>query len=160
MPDVKKVKAANLFPLVSELLAQGQDIRLPVSGHSMYPFLRDGVDSVEFTTGNFQDVARGDIVLIRRTTGYYVMHRILCKKKDCFFMVGDAQQWIEGPLFPEQIIAVVSAIWRKEKRIPCSDRWLRFLTGLWLILRPWRYFILKVFRKIRTIMKPSFKFKQ
>lgn len=156
MFDIKKVKAAKLFPLVSELLEQGQNIRLSVSGHSMYPFLREGVDSVEFAQGSFKDVARGDIVLIKRTSGYYVMHRILSKKEDCFFMVGDAQQWIEGPLYPEQIIAVVSAIWRKEKRIPCCNCWLRILAGLWLFLRPRRYFILKVYRKMRKIIKTSF----
>lgn len=152
MFDIKKVKAANLFPLVSELLEQGQNVRLPVTGDSMYPFLRDGIDSVEFTNGKFEDVDRGDIVLIRRTDGYYVMHRILNKQNGCFYMVGDSQQWIEGPLYPDQIIAVVKAIWRRERRIACSNLTLKLLVKLWLILRPCRHFIIKVYRKLRKII--------
>lgn len=155
MYGIKKVKANGLFPLVSDLLENGQDVRLPVTGDSMYPFLRDSIDSVEFAKGSFEDVSRGDIVLIQRTTGAYVMHRILLKKADCFYMVGDAQQWIEGPLYPDQIIAVVSAIWRKERRISCSNNWLRCLSKTWLLLRPFRYFILRCFRVLTRILKPN-----
>lgn len=153
MYEVKKIKANGLFPLVSDLLDQGQSVRLPVSGNSMYPFLRDGIDSVEFSRGSFADIKRGDIVLIRRTAGAYVMHRVIRKKADCFFMVGDAQQWIEGPLYPDQLISVVTAIWREDKRISCSDIRLKLLAGIWLILRPKRYFIMKVYRKICKIIR-------
>jgi len=157
MHEVKKIKAAGLFSLVTELLDQGQSARIIVSGNSMYPFLRDGIDSAEFTKSSFEQVRRGDIVLIRRTDGYYVMHRIFRKKKNSFFIIGDAQQWIEGPLTPNQLIAVVPVIWRKEKRILCSNRWWCLLVRLWLILRPFRYFILKVYRKIRKLYKKSSK---
>ncbi len=54
MPDVKKVKAANLFPLVSELLAQGQDIRLPVSVTVCIPFYGMAFDSVGIHHWKFQ----------------------------------------------------------------------------------------------------------
>ncbi|WP_041225767.1 S24/S26 family peptidase [Dehalobacter sp. CF] len=151
MHEVKRVSAAGLFSFVSELIKQGQTAKIPVSGNSMYPFLRDGIDSVEFTKGSFDQIKKGDIVLIQRTNGYYVMHRVFRKYKDCFYMVGDAQQWIEGPLFPEQLVAIVNTIWRKEKRILCSNTWLRILTKIWLILRPFRYFIFKVYRKVRKI---------
>lgn len=151
MKDIKMVKAASIFPLISDILEQGQSTRITVSGNSMYPFLRDGIDSVEFSRGSFEDIVRGDIVLIKRTDGYYVMHRVCRKKADCFYMVGDAQQWIEGPLYPEQLIAVVSAIWRKDHCIPCSKWWLKLLANIWLTLRPCRYFILRVYRKLRKI---------
>lgn len=153
MCEIRKVKAVSLFPLISELFEHGQSSRIAVSGGSMYPFLRNGIDSVEFTKVGFEQLALGDIVLIQRTDGCYVMHRICRKKKDCFFMVGDAQQWIEGPLYPEQLLAVVTAIWRKDKRIACSNMWWLLLSGLWLYLRPFRYSILKVYRKIRRLLK-------
>ncbi len=152
MGEIRKVKAASLFPLISELFEHGQNSRIAVSGGSMYPFLRDRIDSVEFAKGSFDQLARGDIVLIQRTDGCYVLHRTYKKKKDCFFMVGDAQQWIEGPLYPEQLLAVVTVIWRKDKRIACSNMWWRLLSGLWLYLRPFRYSILKVYRRIRKLL--------
>jgi len=152
-----KVAAASLIPLISELFEHGQNSRIAVSGDSMYPFLRHRIDCVECTKGSFDQLSRGDIVLIQRTNGGYILHRVYRKKKDCFFMVGDAQQWIEGPLYPEQLLAVVTVIWRKDKRIACSNMWWRLLSGLWLYLRPFRYFILKVYGKlaIAKIKAPS-----
>lgn len=147
--SVLKVKAASIFPFINELLEQGQSIKIPVSGNSMNPFLHDCSDSVELTKGSFHQLSRGDIVLIKRTDGYYVMHRVYKKKRECFYMIGDAQQWIEGPLYPEQLIAVVTAIWRKDKRIPCSNKWLRLLSWLWLCLRPYRLFIFWVYNKVK-----------
>lgn len=152
MCEIKRIQAAILFPLISEILDHGQNTKISVSGHSMYPFLRDGLDSVELTKAKFEQLGRGDIVMIRRPNSCYVMHRICKKKSDCFFMVGDAQQCIEGPLYPEQLIAKVTAIWRKEKRISCSNRWLKLLSELWLKLRPFRYICLKVYKKCQSVI--------
>lgn len=146
--EIKKVKAANMFWLISEILERGQKTKLLVSGESMNPFLRDGIDSVEFTKGCFEQLSRGDIVVIKRSDGSYVMHRICRKEIDCFFMVADAQQWIEGPLYPDQLVAVVTAIWREDKCISCSIRWWRWLSELWLLLRPIRCLILRVDKKL------------
>lgn len=155
MCEIREVKAAaaSLVPLISELFEHGQNSRVAVSGDSMYPFLRHRIDSVEYTKGSFEQLSVGDIVLIQRTDGRYILHRIYRKNENCFFMVGDAQQWIEGPLYPEQLIAVVTAIWRKEKRIACSNIWWRLLSRLWLYLRPYRNIILKVDRKILKLLK-------
>lgn len=144
MCEIIKVKAADMFLLISEILEKGQKTKILVSGESMNPFLRDGIDSVEFTKGCFEQLSRGDIVVIKRSDGSYVMHRIYRKELDCFFMAGDAHQWIEGPLYPEQLVAVVTAIWREDQCIPCSNRWWRLLSGVWLLLLPKRYFILRV----------------
>ena len=153
MLDLKKVKNASLFPLVSELLEQGQEVRLTIAGNSMYPFLRHGVDSVEFAKVDFAQINKGDIVLIKREDGSYVMHRVCRKEKDHFFMVGDAQQWIEGPLYPEQLIAVVIALWRRDRRILCSDFKIRLAAMLWLKLRPYRLRIIRVYSKLKAIFK-------
>lgn len=149
MYEIIKFKATNMFSLISEIIENGQNTKIPVSGDSMNPFLRDGIDSVEFSRGSFEQISWGDIVVIKRSNGSFIMHRIYRKEIDCFFIVGDAQQWIEGPLYPEQLVAVVPTIWRKDKCIPCSNRWWRLLSGLWLLLRPLRYSILRVQRKLQ-----------
>jgi hypothetical protein len=151
MVEIMKIQAASLFPLVSEMIEKGQPTRIIVSGSSMYPFLRDGIDSVELDRADFERLAGGDIVMIQRTNGQYIMHRVCKKEKDHFFMVGDAQQWIEGPLYPEQLVAVATAIWRKERRIVCSNRWWKFLSGVWLLCRPCRYRIIKTYRRLRAL---------
>jgi hypothetical protein len=86
--------------------------------------------------------------MIQRTNGQYIMHRVIRKEADCFYMVGDAQQWIEGPLYPNQLVAVVTALWRKDTRISCSNPIQRFYSITWLFLRPYRYFILRVYKKL------------
>lgn len=149
MGEIRKIKAATMFPLIEEIIEQGQSTRITVSGNSMYPFLRDTLDSVEFSKANYTSLSRGDIVLIRRVEGTYVMHRVIEKNEDCFFMVGDAQEWIEGPLYQNQLVAVVTAIWRKDKRISCSNYLWRFLSSLWLVLRPFRNFIFRAYRFLR-----------
>lgn len=157
MPEVKRVKSASIFPLISEIIQQGQSIRIIVSGDSMYPLLRDGIDSVELTKGSFEGLSCGDIVMIQRTNGQYIMHRVIRKEADCFYMVGDAQQWIEGPLYPNQLVAVVTALWRKDTHISCSNPILRVYSVTWLFLRPYRYFILRVYKKLLKIKNSLFK---
>lgn len=150
LDGVKNVKSHILFPFVTELFERGQSVKFAVTGMSMFPFLREGIDSVEAIKADFNSIKYGDIVLIlRNNEDRYIMHRVIEKEVDCFFIVGDAQTIIEGPIYPEQIIAFVSAIWRDDKRIECSDKKLRFLTILWLKLRPFRGVILKIARKLR-----------
>ena len=152
MGEVKKIKAVEIFTLVSEIIAQGQSTRIGVTGTSMYPFLRDSVDSVEFSRADFNALARGDIVLIRRTDGAYVMHRIIKASEQNIYIIGDAQQWIEGPIYPDQLIAVVSAVWRKDNRILCSSWWWKIMSEVWLILRPFRNLIFRVYGKARKLI--------
>jgi len=76
MSVIKTVKSASLFPFVIELLEQGHYVKMPVSGNSMYPLLRDGKDSVEFVPCNFETISKGDIVLVQRKDGRFVMHRV------------------------------------------------------------------------------------
>jgi len=151
MYKVNRLKSREMFPLVKEIIESGKSVRIMVTGMSMYPFLREGIDSVELTKPNYQKLRRGDIVLIVRDNGQYIMHRVLKKEKDCFYIVGDAQQWVEGPLRPDQLFASVTAVWRKEKYIDCSRVWWRMLTGIWMYLLPFRYIIIKSYIRIRKI---------
>jgi signal peptidase I len=153
MYKTKHIKSNKLFPLIQDLLKDGMGTRITVTGMSMYPFLRENIDSVELSASNFESIHYGDIVLILRQSGEYVLHRVLRKGTDYFYMIGDAQQWIEGPLHPKQLIAVVTAVWRKDKRIECSSFWWRHLSSVWLKLRPFRCFLIRAYRCIRRIDK-------
>ena len=152
MGEVKIIRAAEMFAVVSEIIAQGQSTRITVTGTSMYPFLRDNVDSVEFSRANFDGLARGDIVLIRRIEGTYVMHRIIKATSQNIYIIGDAQQWIEGPISPDQLVAIVSAIWRKDKKILCTNRWWQIMSEVWLRLRPFRGWIFRIYGKARKLI--------
>lgn len=87
-----------------------------VTGMSMYPFLRENIDSVELSKANISNIRRGDIVMILRDSNVYVMHRVIKVEESCFYMVGDAQEDIEGPLRYDQVFVKVTSVWRKDKK--------------------------------------------
>ncbi len=146
--QVNQIKSEFLFPVIVELLNNSVTAKISVTGGSMYPFLREFIDSVELCKKSFNELKKGDIVLIRRKSGAYVLHRILHKWNDCIYIVGDAQQWVEGPLLPEQIIAGVSKVWRQDKEIKCSNKYWKLLVWFWLRVLPFRYFLLKIYKMV------------
>lgn len=151
MNKINRVKSEYLFPVIIELIQNNQKATITVTGNSMSPFLKEIRDRVELSATSFNEIKRGDIVLIRRKTGYYVMHRVYKKEKGCFFIIGDAQEWIEGPLFPEQLIAIVTRVWRKNKEIKCDNILWRFLSMLWLSLRKFRHVIFKAYNILKIL---------
>jgi hypothetical protein len=151
MHELVKVKAAELFSLVAEILNNGEKAWITVTGMSMYPFLREGKDSVELSSNSYDSVKRGDIVLIKRLTGEYVMHRVMKKDKSSFYIIGDAQQWVEGPLVSHQLIATVARIRRGKHIIDCNNMLLRCLVGLWLLIIPVRKMVMRMYYRLRRL---------
>lgn len=152
MFEVRLVQANRIMPVVEELLDIGKRVRITVTGMSMYPFLRGNKDSVELISTNYQEVRRGDIVLVLRDNNQFVLHRIIKKKKKNFYLNGDAQQWSEGPIFPEQIVAKVITVWRGDKSISCSSRGWRILSLLWRFLFPIRCFTIKLYGRFHRVI--------
>ena len=156
MQKLKLVKSELIFPVIKEILDKGTSARITVTGMSMYPFLRENVDSVELSKVEFSDIRRGDIVMALRNSNEYVMHRVIKIEKSCFYIVGDAQQVIEGPLHSNQIIAKITVIWRKDKKIDSSNIWWKLLSKSWLTLLPFRGFIIKSYGKLCRLIREEF----
>lgn len=156
MYKMNKVKSAEIFSFIQKIFETGGAARITVTGTSMYPFLRDGIDSVELSKTELKLIKRGDIVLAYHKTGEYVLHRIWKNDMDKFYMVGDAQTWIDGPYLPDQLIAAVLRIWRKDKEVSCNSALWRLFVVTWLILRPFRGKIFFVGRKIRKLIRKFF----
>jgi len=150
---VKNVKSAELFSAINELLLNGQKVRITVTGNSMMPFLMENRDSVELSAATINDLRFGQIALIRRDNGVYVLHRVIFKSKNSFYLAGDAQCRVEGPIPPRQLIAVVSAIWRKGKMISPSNMLWRILSFIWWIRLPAGY----ILTRPRKLLSCAFK---
>jgi hypothetical protein len=136
MRNLKTIRSEDLFPAITELLANNQKVRITVTGDSMMPFLRENTDSVELSAADFNSLRFGQIVLIRRTSGLYILHRIVRKRKDCFYISGDAHKWVEGPLYPDHLIAVVTKIWRNNRQISPSNIIWQALSCIWWLRLP------------------------
>lgn len=158
MCEIKLVKSKAMFPLIRELLEHKQRVRITVTGMSMYPFLRGDKDHVELSYADYSAIKPGAIVLaVVDTREQYILHRVLRKNKNCFYMAGDAQKVLEGPYQPEQIVAVVTGIWRNGRFIPSSHWGWRVLSFLWICFYPFRSQLIKGYRMIRhSIPFPKF----
>ena len=81
---------------------------------------------------------RGDMVFYQRDSGQYVMHRIWKKKEDGYYIVGDAQTQIEGPVRRDQIFARITKVKRKGRILQPGDFWWEFFEHIWIRIVPLR----------------------
>ena len=91
---------------------------------------------------------RGDMVFFQRDSGQFVMHRILKVRKEGFYLVGDGQTQVEGPVRREQIFGLVFCVQRKGKKIRPGDFWWEFFAHVWLALLPVRPFLSGFYGKL------------
>ena len=63
--------------------------------------------------------------------------------------MGDAQVRVEGPIRREQIFARVTRVERKGRLLAPGDPLWDFFAGPWLLLRPLRPAILRLYRALR-----------
>ncbi len=150
MSDNINVPVSEITPLIEELISQGADVRLTVNGNSMFPMLHSKSDSV-ILTKPYSALKKYDIPLYKRENGQYVLHRIVKVKKGVFTINGDNQYFLESPVYPEQICAVVKSFYRKGKLIYCDNLLYRLYCVFWVTLRPFRGFISKCY--IKTVGK-------
>lgn len=126
---------------IEELLAQGRTVQFMPQGYSMYPLFVPGRDEAVVAPADPGRLKRGDVVLYRRDGGILVLHRIWKRKGDEFYLVGDNQKEVEGPLRPDQMKGVLVQIIRKGKKFSAGNAVYRFAAALWLRFRPMRTFI-------------------
>ena len=131
-----------------QLLEQGETLMLPVLGHSMSPFLVHNRDVVwlSATSGPYKT---GDIVLYRRSSGSYILHRICKVNRNGYAMVGDAHSVIEKNVQEQQIIAVVVRVMRKNQiEEPGTFLWELFARA-WIRMVPLRPLITRIYTKLK-----------
>ena len=131
---------------IEQLLEDGHVIRIKPEGYSMYPFFVPAIiEKVSTDT-----LKKGDVALYRRDGSILVLHRICRITQKGFYMVGDNQSVIEGPLRPDQIRGKMVAFERKGRRpVSVGQMRYRILSGIWLRLLPMR----PIFWKISAFIK-------
>lgn len=146
----------EMIQLIDSVLNAGSSFKLLVTGDSMRPFLRHLRDSVALVKPDIKKTRRGAIILIKRSgSGEYVLHRAYkIKKGDHIVLNGDAQQWTED-INNNQIVAVVSNIYRNNRIIECDSILYRICVFIWMTIKPFRYFLFRLYGFLRrTIFKP------
>ena len=123
---------------IEQLLASGTTIKIKPQGYSMYPLFVPGRDEACIERTHFSSLKRGDVILYRRDKSILVLHRIWKITGNSFYMVGDNQTEIEGPLRADQVRGKLTGFVRNGKFVDVQNPIYRFLSGLWLFLRPLR----------------------
>lgn len=123
-------------PFIS-LLEEVETVPLVISGGSMTPFLVHGRDTVYLSKID-KALKKGDMVLYRRDNGRYVLHRVMRTDGGLYTMIGDAQVQPEPSIRRDQILAVVTAVRRKDRLLKRGDFWWDFFEKIWIRLVPIR----------------------
>ena len=76
------------MPPLLELLETADSVPLLISGSSMAPFLVHHRDTV-YLSKVCHPLQRGDMILYRRDSGKYVLHRIFRTESETYTLVGD-----------------------------------------------------------------------
>lgn len=147
----KIVDMKTLEPSIREIIDVGGCVKLTVTGSSMLPTLVEKRDCVILVKP--EKLKKTDIILYQRSNGDYVLHRIVKISKEGLYLCGDNQTAIEFPIFPQQVIAVVSAIVRKGKFIENSNLGYKISAKIWSSFIPLRPFMFKIAMKFKNRSK-------
>lgn len=145
---MKVVNTREYVSVLRELTEEGQVVSMQIAGSSMSPFLIHNRDMICFRKPD-RRLKKGDMVFYQRISGQYVMHRICRVRPEGYYMIGDAQWEMEGPISEEQIFARIIRVKRKGKWIEPGDFWWEFFEHVWIRLIPFRRMIVRIYGKIR-----------
>ena len=135
-----------------QMLLEVEAVPLVISGNSMAPFLVHGRDTV-YLSRVTRPLKRGDMILYRRSSGVYVLHRIYRERNGSYDLVGDGQLGLEPGIRREQVLAIVKAVRRDGKLLrKGSFRW-EFFEHIWLTLLPLRFAISRLHCQIKAWRK-------
>ena len=135
--NVRELDPQVLMPALLALLEETETVPLVISGSSMTPFLVHGRDTV-YLSKTAAPLKRGDMILYRRDSGDYILHRIFRAEGDTYTLVGDAQTMLEPGIRADQVLAVVTAVRRKGKLLKKGSFWWDFFEKVWIRMVPLR----------------------
>lgn len=133
----REAATVELLGALMEQLPEGQVVRkVGFTGCSMRPMLRQGIDAVDLTrpTGTLR---KYDLPMYKGPSGKYVMHRIVEVHDDHCICRGDNTYGPER-VTQAEMVAVVCAFYRGEKRIPVDNMAYQLYARAWVALFPVR----------------------
>ena len=146
----KIIDIYEYMPVLQELLMDGKEVSLRITGNSMVPFLVHERDRIFFKKPD-RALKKGDMVFYRRADGRYVMHRICRITPEGFDLIGDAQTVIEHGIRPEQVFGLITKVQRKGKLLTDGDFCWGFFKHIWLRIIPLRALILRSYSALKKI---------
>ncbi|MBQ3070027.1 MAG: ATP-binding cassette domain-containing protein [Clostridia bacterium] len=132
---MKRVAFRSIVPLIREAFENGKTITISVTGTSMTPTL-DPRDAVVLQDVKGHSIQKGDILLYRRESGQYVLHRVVNVTDEYLDFCGDAQVYLEKHIPKSAVIARVCSYEKNGKTV--SLEMIRKQGKRRLLTRPFR----------------------
>lgn len=142
-----EVDTREYVGVLKEMVEQGHEVSMIISGVSMEPFLLHNRDKIYFRKPD-GPIKKGDMVFFQRETGAYVMHRVMKVKKRQYYMAGDHQTFLEGPIEEKQIFAKVVSVERDGVWLTEEDKLWKFYAIWWRRL----FWVRKAVNKLKRII--------
>ena len=150
------LEGEELLEFIRDRMSCGQKLRyLPFRGGSMLPMLRQGKDAVELAPLP-EKLKKYDLPVYQYPSGKVVMHRVVAVKEDHYVCLGDNTYRYEQ-IRPEQMIGVVSAFKRGDKRISVDDPGYRLYCRVWVALYPLRKIVMPTVNRAKSWLRRHLK---
>jgi signal peptidase I len=131
-------------------LARTGSLTYVTTGRSMRPFLRSGEDLVHLKAKQpGQRFCKYDVILYRRVSGRYVLHRIVKVLPESYVLCGDNLTEKEPGITDEQVLAVLTGITRNGRPVDIRSRGYRFLIWLWYAIFGPRVLVMKILYRLK-----------
>ena len=147
--EVHKIPMAELAELIKIKLEQGGWADLIVTGSSMRPLFHTGRDKVILVQ---RTPKKPDIILYRRDSGAYILHRIVRVKNGIFIVTGD-NQWVLEEVRPDQVLAVVDHWYKNGKKKTTKNLWYKLYVCFWVGCLPLRRPVLALRRRVGKLIR-------
>ncbi|MGJ1196363.1 hypothetical protein ACR777_09275 [Sphingobacterium spiritivorum] len=148
--DTDKYYVENnlFFEQVRRLLDENKEIRIPLKGSSMFPFLQHA-DHIVLKRATISDLKLGKIVL-GIWNEVYILHRIVGKGKrtNVIKLAGDGNLVQVEKINLSDIVAVVVRAYRADKELNINSGFCLFSGLIWYRLR----FMRRVYFKIKRML--------
>ena len=133
-----------------ELLA-GKTILINTRGGSMRPLLREGKTQVLISP--LQGPLKiGDLPLVRLKPGLYRLHRLVAAEGELLYTLGDHCTEAET-VTADQVLGVVTEIWRGSRKIQLSGPGYRLYRWIWLHTQATRILLLRLRGRLVKLIK-------
>ena len=133
MSDANNLILSNrlFFEEITKLIHQGKNVAINPRGNSMRPLVHPHTDKILLQPLNEKSFEKGNIVLAKTKYGKYVVHRIEKIQENTIILRGDGNPYGREKCPKENIVAEVTAIYKKNRKITKDSFWWNVTKNYW-----------------------------
>lgn len=139
----------SFFSHILTEINAGHPVIIPLKGNSMLPFIRPTTDEIELSPLNERSIQKGNIVLAKTEANSYVIHRIEKLEEDTITLRGDGNLTTREHCKKENILAEVTTVLRKKRKIEKNDINWNLYKMLWFSNPLFRRLYLGIYRRLK-----------